>query len=202
MGTRLNIYRTAWAIAMALAAGVLLLLGFNSQAQAKRTASFQVALAQGEIKGYSWALGVKGAKSQKMSEICALSSMIEPPRPDGVPVDGRDATDCGSLSRPEDRVSTSAAFAADSGRIAVFGALFRPIVRKVTFILETGERKVYRTQPPGIQNRLARHIPNFRFVVFTVEGELCVRRLITFDAMGQAVSSERRPACPEGGGNF
>lgn len=163
---------------------------------------FQIILEQGEVSGYHWAVGVKGPKHVQLSQVCAELSMVEPPQDDAPYVEERDATDCSWLKQPADSVFGTESFGSGQSRVAVYEAVYRPIVRKVTFVLDTGERKVFLPRVPEISHRSARGIPAFRYFAAPFEGETCIRRVATFDRAGKVVSNEARPPCPAGTGNL
>lgn len=190
------------AILIAIAGALALSLLVSPGAAGSKVSWFHAMLKRGETKGYHWAVGVKGRKHEPLSEICAQISMVEPPRDDAPYVEGRDATDCGRLRQPSDSVSSTDSFGSGVSRVAVLEVVYRPIVRKVTFILATGERRVFRPHPPDVPNRAARGIPIFRYLVAPLEGETCIRRVATFDGRGRVVSNEARPRCPAGAGNL
>jgi hypothetical protein len=160
-----------------------------------------VGLEQGETNGYHWAAGVKGPKDEPLGRICAQISMVEPSQ-DGVPyVEGHDSTECGRLKQATESVSGTDSFGSGASRVTVLEAVYRPIVRKVTFILATGERRIYRPGVPDIPSRSGRGIPNFRYIVIPFEGEVCIRRITTFDGNGGVLANIGSPRCPAGSGN-
>lgn len=193
-----------WAVMLVAIAGALTLSVLVSQAAAGTSKDrwFQAALEQGEINGYHWAVGVKGPKDEPLSHICAQLSMVEPPQEDAPYVEGGSSTECGRLKRPVDAVSGTESFGSEASRVTVLEMVYRPIVRKVTFILATGERWVYRPDVPEIPNRAERGIPIFRYIVVPFEGEVCVRCVTTFDGKGRVLSNEGSPRCPAGSGNL
>jgi hypothetical protein len=109
---------------------------------------YRVALEQGEWQGYHWAVGAAGPRHEPLGEICALISVIEPFQEGSPYVEASDAKVCGSL--PDATVSNVLGETLGSGasKQTLVAALYRPIVHKVTFILGTGERKVYRSRMP------------------------------------------------------
>lgn len=196
--------RAKWAtMLVAIASAVVLSVLVSPAAAGTGEVSwFHVEMERGEAKGYHWAVGAKGLKHQPLSKICTQISMVEPPRDDVPYFEGRDATDCGFLVRPSDSIASTDSLGSGMARVAVTEVFYRPIVRKVTFILATGERRVFRRRIPRIPNRVARGIPIFRYLVAPFEGEVCIRRVVTFDGRARLVSSEGRPPCPTGAGNF
>jgi hypothetical protein len=163
---------------------------------------YRVGLDQGEWQGYHWAVGAAGPKHEPLGEICALISVIEPPQEGSPYVEASDAKVCGSL--PDATVSNVLGETLGSGasKQILVAALYRPIVRKVTFVLDTGERKVYFPRTPRIPNRVAKGIPAFRYLVTSSDGETCTRRMTTFDGKGDVIWNEARPPCPAGIGNL
>jgi hypothetical protein len=191
------------AVLFALAGCLALGLLFSHGAAASgKVGWFQIKLEQGEVNGYHWVVGAKGPKHRPLSRICAELSMVEPPQEGAPYVEGRDATNCSRLRPPIHSVFGTEAFGSGPSRVAVFEGLYRPIVRKVTFVLATGERRVFLPRVPKIPNQSARGIPSFRYFAAPFEGETCVRRVATFDGAGKIVSNEARPPCPGGTGNL
>lgn len=190
-----------WTATLA-AVGLLGALSANAMGGSSSGRWYRAALEQGETREFRWAVGVKGPKHEPLREICGQVGMIEPPQDDSPYVEGRDATDCGSLVRATASVAPSVAFGSGPSRLTVLATLYRPIVRKVTFTLSTGERRVYRPRVPEIPNRLKRGIPLFRYLVASFDGETCIRRITTFDGNGRVVWNEARPPCLAGMGNL
>lgn len=161
---------------------------------------YQVGLTKGETSGgYRWAVGAKGRKDEALKEICTSASMVEPLQDDLQIAEGEDATDCGSLRHPTDSVSSTVSFETGTRRVSVLVIAYRPIIRKVTFVLATGERKVYRPLTPHIPERVDQGIPVFRYMAASFEGETCVRRIITFDGRGEVVGGGTKPPCAHRG---
>jgi hypothetical protein len=203
-GPRKERIGAGWFLALVALAGCLALSLslFQAAGAAGKVSWFKVKLEQGEVNGYRWAVGVKGPKHRPLGQICAELSMVEPPQ-DGAPYfEERDPTSCSRLKQATDSVFGTAAFRSGQSRVAVFEALYRPIVRKVTFVLATGERRVFLPRVPKIPDRSARGIPTFRYFATSFEGETCVRRVATFDGAGKIISSEARPPCQAGTGNL
>jgi hypothetical protein len=180
---------------------VLSLLGSHAAAGSNKGRWFEVSLEQGKTKGYHWAVGAKGQKHLPLSKICAQISMVEPLRDDVPYAEGRDATDCSQLKWPSDSVASSVSFRSGPSRVTILELLYRPVVRKVTFILDTGERRVFRPKVPRIPDRSARGIPVFRYLVAPFIGSTCIRRITTFDERDGVIHNEARPACQGASGN-
>jgi hypothetical protein len=196
-GTR---YQTSsrWTIFVVTMAMVVLAASENANGDGG-TRWYQVGLATGEVEGYQWAVGAKGMKHEPLAEICALASLTEPPN-DGVDfVEGTDATICGKLMTPMESVVASPAFGSGESRLVILAAIYRPIVRRVTFFLNTGGRRVFQTRLAKVPNRRAKGIPRFRYLVAPFKGETCVRKISTFDGNGNLVHDELRPSCRQGG---
>jgi hypothetical protein len=204
IGMREGEISARWAAALVALVGGLALsvLVFQAAAAASKVRWFQTTLEQGQVSGYHWAVGVKGPKHRPLSQVCAQLSMVELPQNGAPYVEGGSSTLCGRLKRPTDSVLGTESFGSGRSRVAVLEAVYRPIVRKVTFVLATGERKVFLPRIPKIPNRSARGIPIFRYFVASFEGETCVRRVTTFDQLGGVVSNEAEPPCPVGAGNL
>jgi hypothetical protein len=156
---------------------------------------FSGQLDNGEIRGYRWAVGVKIEKRAPLHRACALTSMVEPPREDVPYVEAEDASDCGGLSSPSDFIASTVFFGSGSGRVAILGLIFRPVVRRATFVLDTGERLRLGTLAPRIKNQSVRGIPRFRYLSVPFEGDYCVHRVMLFDERDKLVSSEARSFC-------
>jgi len=188
-------------IATAATFGVLSVLSSSAVWGSNSGPWYQVTVEQGESRGYHWAIGVKGPKHEPLREICALVSITEPSQDDAAYVEGRSSTDCGGLLHAGDSVSGSVAFGVGSSRLTVLTTLYRPIVRKVTFILDTGERRVYLPRTPDILARTKRGIPVFRYLVASFDGEVCIRRVTIFDGKRRVLGKVVNPPCSTGEGN-
>ena len=191
-----------WVVAVATTLGLLGALSANVVEGSSSGRWYQAALDQGETRSYHWTAGVKGPKYEPLKEICAQVGMVEPLKDDSIYAEGREATDCGSLLSARDSVAPSVAFGSGASKLTVLATLYRPKVRKVTFVLSTGERRVYIPRMPKIPNQRMRGIPVFRYMVASLDGETCIRRVTTLDGKGGIVSNEGRPSCPAGKGNL
>jgi hypothetical protein len=187
----------------AIALGVLLCalaLGVVSRAAANpdkagKVSWFNVTLKRGEISGYHWAVGAKGQRNRPLRHMCAEVSMVEPPQEGTDYVEGGNSTECGRLEHPNDSVVGTESFGSGQSRVTVLEAVFRPVVRKVTFLLSTGERKTFLARVAQIPHRATKGIPTFRFVVFPFEGEACIRGVAMFDGKGRVVSRQVSAPC-------
>lgn len=168
-------------------------------AEAGRTSDgerwYRAVVERGETHGYSWWTGVKGLKHEPLKEICALASMAEPPRDDDPFIEREDAAECGSLRRATESVVVTLSAESGTERVLVLEALYRPTVRKVVFALDTGERRIYRPLLSQIPRLGRRGIPRFRYISTSFEGEICIRRVSTYDGEGSIVAKEARPPC-------
>lgn len=165
----------------------------------KKVRWYSVGLESGETSGgYRWAVGAKGPRREPLREICALAGMIEPLQPDKSYVEGQDGSTCGDLRSRGESITEAVSFGSGESRVTAFVGIYRPAVRKVTFVLDSGERKEYLPRVPQVPNRTERGIPVFRFIADTFEGEPCVRRVITFDRGGSAISHQTKRDCPGG----
>lgn len=165
----------------------------------KKARWYSVSLAHGETSGgYRWGVGAKGPKHEPLKEICAMAGMIEPPEPDKPYVEGTDGALCGEIRSPKESMMETAGFGTGESSVTAFVAIYRPAVRKVTFVFDSGERRVYLPQVPQLPNRDERGIPVFRFIADTFEGEPCARRVTTFDGRGGVISHETKKDCPGG----
>ncbi len=160
---------------------------------------FQVTLETGETEEFKWAVGAKGPGHEPLGRICALASLVEPPQENQPFVEGNDAVGCGSLSTSKDSVAASPAFGSGDSRLAILATLFRPAVRKVSFVLDTGEERVLRTRMGKIPNRSARGVPRFRYLTVPFKGPACIRKVTLFDGNDRVIFREARPPCPDGG---
>ncbi|HEX6151940.1 MAG TPA: hypothetical protein VFZ19_00310, partial [Solirubrobacterales bacterium] len=108
----------------------------------KKARWYSLSLESGETSGgYRWGVGAKGPKDKPLREVCAMAGMIEPPQPDKPYVEGTDGAVCGELRSPEESMMETAGFGSGKSRVAAFVGIYRPVVRKVTFVLDSGERK-------------------------------------------------------------
>lgn len=170
------------------AAFALLALGMVASqvvAASSQNRWFQIGLATGETNGYDWSIGAKGARHASLSRICTEISMAEPPR-NGVS-EGRDATDCGELKMASDSIVTTESLGPKRSGATVVEAIYRPLIRKVTFVFASGKRAVLSTQSP---NRAGRRIPMFRYVVASFSAGNCVDRIVAFDGKSKVVSRQ------------
>jgi hypothetical protein len=157
---------------------------------------YRVTLAHGKsTEGYKWAVGAKGRKGHALNEICATLSMVEPPRNDVPYVEGTDSTDCGSVRRPAESVASSVSMGQGESALEVVEILYRPIVRKVNLVLNSGEERVLRAKAPEIRNRVKKGIPAFRFVALPLEDDDCIQRVISYDGKGNVVNNEKTETC-------
>lgn len=127
-----------------------------------------------------------------------MVSVLEPFE-EGAPfIEGSDAKVCGAMPDASVSMSLGDTLVSGASKLSLNVVLYRPIVRKVAFILGTGERRIYMPRVPEIPNRSQRGIPVFRYVVASLEGEACVRRVATFDRRGGVIRSERAKGwCPQ-----
>jgi hypothetical protein len=190
--------RIGAAVTITLMILALSALGSQAVAESSKVRWFQAKLASGETEGYHWSVGAKGPKYEPLSQLCTQVSIIEPPRNDVPYVEGQDAADCGRLRVATDAVSSVESLGSNRSGVTVLEALYRPLIRKVAVDLAGGERKFYRTRVPQLSNRSDRGIPMFRYVVASLKGGDCIRRLIAFDGKGKVVSKQTSPPCPPG----
>jgi hypothetical protein len=126
-----------------------------------------------------------------------MVSVLEPFE-EGAPfIEGSDSKVCGAM--PDARISMALGetLVSDASNLSLNVILYRPIVRKVVFVLGTGERRIYMPRVPKVPNRSKRGIPVFRYVVASFEDEACVRRITTFDPRSGVIRSERAEGwCP------
>jgi hypothetical protein len=153
---------------------------------------YHTTLAMGKTaEGYQWAVGAKGRKGHTLDEICATLSMSEPPRPDVPYVEGTDSADCGSVRYPTESIRSSVSM----GSVEVVEILYRPVVRKVRVVLNSGEESVVWLRVPQISRRAERDIPMFRFFALPLEGDACIRRITSYDGRGNTIKSEKTESC-------
>jgi hypothetical protein len=160
---------------------------------------YSVPLESGETSGgYRWGVGAKGPKGKPLGEICTQVGMVEPPQPDKPYVEGTDGTSCGQLRSPKEALVDATGFGEGASRVTVLAAIYRPIVRRVVFVFDSGEHRVYLPRVPQTSNRASRGIPVFRYIADTFEGEWCARRITTFDGSGAVISNQTKSDCPDG----
>lgn len=202
MSTKSNPQRAiTWAAMLTALTAVVMLISVSPHdaAGANKARWYQVGLEMGETDGYRWAVGAKGPKHEPLDEICALASLTEPPQADKPFVEGMDAAVCGSLATPGDSMAASPAFGSGNSRLVLLAVLYRPAVREVAFLLDTGERRVLWPRMVKVPNRRARGVPRFRYLVTHFKGEACIRKITLFDGSGRVIYREARPPCPNGG---
>jgi hypothetical protein len=178
---------------------VLLLAGSHDASSASGGRWHPITLETDETDGYQWAVGAKVPQHKPLGEICAMISLVELPQPDAPYVEGRDSVSCGSLTTPSDSVSVSSSFGSGDSRRVVLAVLYRPIVRKVVFLLGEGERKVFRPSIARVPGRQVRGIPRFRYFAALFKGETCLRKVTVFNGNGQVIYRESEPSCHDGG---
>jgi hypothetical protein len=165
---------------------VVALATLVSHAGASGDRWYQAALDHGETQGYRWGVSAKLPKHKPLDEICLMVAYLVPPDPDIPYVEEDDTAICGSLKRPTESVSLGVTLGSSGAQFQA--ALYSPIVRKVVFLLSTGERRVFRPRAPRIPNRKAMGIPSFGYVIAPIDGGACVRAVTTFDRRGDRVS--------------
>jgi len=199
---RVRVRRALHSAVAALAVATFVLLAPQGSGGSSAPASsgpwYRLALEQGEWQGYSWSVGASGPRHEPLREICALTSVLESFR-EGAPfIEGGDSQACGALPDATVSMALGETLVSGASTLSLNVVLYRPIVRKVAFILGTGERRIYMPRVPEIPNRSQRGIPVFRYVVASFEGEACVRRITTFDRRGGVIRSERAEGwCPQ-----
>lgn len=167
--------------------------------RAKKERWYSVPLESGKTSdGYRWGVGAKGPKGEPWGEICTQVGMTEPPQPDKPFVESRDGSLCGDLRSPKEALIDASGFGEGASRVTVFAAIYRPIVRRVVFVFDSGERRMYLPRVPQISSRDSRGIPVFRYIADTFEGEQCARRITTFDGSGEVISNQTKSDCPGG----
>jgi hypothetical protein len=160
---------------------------------------YKVTLEEGETQGFSWVVGAKGRTHEPLREICALAAIIAPPEPNVPYGEGSNVSVCGSAMKPAESVSANAKLG--STGTSLLTTIYRPVVRKVVFLLSTGKRKVFRPKKPRLANREERGIPAFRYLVASFDGGACVRSVTTFDGRGRVISKEGEPCAGRLGGS-
>ena len=177
----------------ALALGLLGGLSMSTDSHAGHLHWFSAKLSTGsDSVGYRWAVGAKGPAGAPLDRICVSVSLVEPPREELEVVEAEDATYCGRLMSASDNVNSSVSSLVRNPGLTVTAGVFRPRVRRVTFVFGTGERETYLPAIPDLHNRGPRGIPVFRYLVATWEGKPCIRRVVTFDAAGDVLANDRR----------
>jgi hypothetical protein len=152
---------------------------------------FDVSLEHGETaSGYVWGAGARVRKGSHLTDVCATLSLTEPQREDAPYVEGTDATDCGSVRRSVESVVSSVSMGQSASSVSVVEALYRPIVRKVRLELSTGEKKVFLPRVPMLAPGGKRVVPMFRYLVLPLEGQVCIRRILSFDGGGRLINRE------------
>lgn len=180
-----------------VALAVVLLAGQFTGAAAgvPRDQWYRVTLEQGETQGYRWAVGAKGPRGGPLKDSCLTVGVLEPPQPDADYVEGHDFAVCGGLIEPGDSISLGTPLGSGESALTLFAALYRPVVRELTFLLDTGERRVLQPRLADIPDRQDRGIPRFRYVVADFEAGICIRKLTSRDGSGSVIRSEVSPFC-------
>lgn len=180
-----------WVAAMMVACGVFGVPNVSEAGDVGDGHWYTVTLEEGETQGFSWAVGAKGRAHKPLKEICVLTAFIAPPEPNVPYGEGDETSACGSVKKPTDSASVSATLG--STDTSFLAAIYRPVVRKVAFLLSTGKRKVFRPKKPRLPNRKKMGIPAFRYLVASFDEGACVRSVTTFDGKSQVISKEREP---------
>jgi len=154
-----------------------------------------VSLEHGETaSGYAWATGARIRKGSKLTDVCTAISVTEPQQDDAPYVEGIDAADCGSLRHPAETVVSFLPMGRNAFSVGVVEALYRPVVRKVRVDLSTGEKKVFLPRAVRLSRGDKGVVPIFRYLVLTLEGQICIRRMLSYDHGGRLIEQEK----PEG----
>jgi hypothetical protein len=179
----------------ALCAG--LLGGPTMSAAGSKPHWYRAQLQQGETNGYNWGVRATGPKNEPLKRICEKIGKVAPYDPEVGYVEASETTSCGRVVGPADSVSMSVALgSADSEMATLMATLYHPAVKEVTYVLDSGEQKVYRAKAVKVRNRVARGIPMFRYLVAIFDEGTCFRRIITYDAQGTVLKSEKaEPHC-------
>lgn len=180
-----------WAVVIFVLAGALP----SVAAGASRSDWYRVELEHGEANGYLWSVSAAGPRHQPLREICGQISSLEPPQGDPELTFGDHFSLCGDLFDATQSNDLAAGFGSGVSEITLLADLYRPAVRKVAFVTDTGERRVYFPAVPAIPDRTARGIPVFRYLVTSFVGEFCIRRVTTFDKLGNVIRNQRDPIC-------
>ena len=176
---------------MVLALGVFGAPSTSGAGEAGHGKWYKVTLEEGETHGFSWVVGAKGRTHEPLKEICVLAGIIAPPEPNVPYGEGSNVSVCGSAMKPAESVSANATLG--STGTSFLTTIYRPVVRKVVFLLSTGKRKVFRPKEPRLPNREEVGIPAFRYLVASFDGGACVRGVTTFDVKGQVIAREGEP---------
>lgn len=182
-------------VAMGVAA--LALLAPQGSGGASDSPWYRIDLEQGERRGYHWSMGASGPRHAPLEEICVLGTLAEPYDEDSDPLEvgATSGKVCGEV--PDARISMQMGQTLGTGASALsFDAiLYRPAMRKVVFLVEGGERRVFRTHAPRISSRSEKGIPAFRYLAATFEGNPCVHRVTTYDGSGGVIWREPWSSC-------
>lgn len=168
-----------------------------AEGEGKYSGRWRAPLENGKTNGYLWGMRASGVKHQASRPICETIVSVAPADPDVPFVETDETTSCGTLQAPTDSTSIIVLLGeSESGRTALLATLYPPVVRKVTFILDTGEQKVHRTAVSKIRNRAAKGLPRFRHLATLFPEGTCIRRIITRDGQGSVIESEKaEPRC-------
>lgn len=161
---------------------------------------FSAKLGFGKKRDNYWGVRATGARHQAMGQICGIVVKIPPPDPNVPYFESDETKACGRLATPSDSVSIGVLLRSPgSGVTALLASVYHPVVREVTFVLRSGERKVYRAVTPKIAKRAAKGIPAFRYLIAFIDEGACIDQIITADRSGEVIRGESgEPACPAG----
>lgn len=152
-----------------------------------------VFLKRGKVQDYKWAISARLPKNKPLGPMCETSARFLP-RPELEEVEVNESTLCGKLNTPSDSVSISTIFKSEESETTLLATLYRPVVRKVVFVLSNGEQRSYPARVPQIPNHAARGIPMFRYLVGVFSEEECLRKTITYDAHNKVIKQEHSEA--------
>jgi len=182
-----------WAVCFAAALSFLGALTTIDSFATDRGSWSRVFLKKGKIRDYGWAVGARLPKDKPLGQICETSAHFLP-RPEFDEVEVDESTLCGKLKKPGDSVSISTIFKSEKSDTTLLATLYRPVVRKIVFVLSNGEQRSYPARVPKIPNHSARGIPMFRYIVGVFNEEECLRKTITYDAQNKVIKQEQSEA--------
>lgn len=182
-----------WAVCVAAALSFLGGLTTNDSLATDRGSWSRVFLDKGKIQDYGWAVGARLPKDKALGQICETSTHFLP-RPEFDEVEVDESTLCGKLTKPGDSVSISTIFKSEESDTTLLATLYRPVVRKIVFVLSNGEQRIYPARVPKIPNHAARGIPMFRYIVGVFNQEECLRKTITYNGQNKVIKEEKAEA--------
>ena len=192
-------------LALWVSAGLVVacVFGLSSETQANATPGskwYRTPLAHGEEEGFLWGFSASGPTNRSLKKICSTIAEISPREPGVDYVESSETTGCGELLRATDSMSIKVLLGSTEAEAkTLLGTLYPPDVRRVTYVLSSGEERSYRAKGVKVANRVAKGIPYFRYVAALFDSGSCIKRTVTYNAKGRVIKKEAAEVtCPRG----